>query len=54
MLDKKNMHVTGGILLKSIVGANYVYMVSCIDISIILMLDKKKTTPQKKTIITQH
>lgn len=54
ILDKKNMHVTGGILLKSIVGANYVYMVSCIDISIILMLDKKKPTPQKKTIITQQ
>lgn len=52
ILDKKNMHVTGGILLKSIVGADHVYMVSCI--SIILMLDKKKPTPQKKTIITQQ
>lgn len=27
ILDKKNMHVTGGILLKSIVGANHVYIV---------------------------
>lgn len=46
MLDKKNMHVTGGILLKSIVGADHVYMVSCI--SIILMLDKKNPTPPKE------
>lgn len=48
ILDKKNMHVTGGILLKSIVGANHVYMVSCIDISIILMLDKKNPPPKRK------
>lgn len=27
ILDKKNMHVTGGILLKSIVGADHVYIV---------------------------
>lgn len=45
MLDKKNMHVTGGILLKSIVGADHVYMVSCI--SIILMLDKKTHPPKE-------
>lgn len=48
ILDKKNMHVTGGILLKSIVGADHVYMVSCIDICIILMLDKKKPPPKRK------
>lgn len=48
IFDKKNMHVTGGILLKSIVGANHVYMVSCIDISIILMLDKKNPPPKTK------
>lgn len=48
ILDKKNMHVTGGILLKSIVGANHVYMVSCIDISIILMLDKNNPPPKRK------
>lgn len=45
ILDKKNMHVTGGILLKSIVGADHVYMVSCI--SIILMLDKKNHPPKE-------
>lgn len=42
ILDKKNMYVIGGIFFKFIVGVNYVYMVLCIDISIIFMLDKKK------------
>lgn len=53
MLDKKNMHVTGGILLKSIVGADHVYIYD-VMYQHHSYARQKKTTPQKKTIITQQ
>lgn len=53
IFDKKNMHVTGGILLKSIVGADHVYIygVMCQHHS---YARQKKPTPQNKTIIIQQ